>query len=120
MDKEVENFFLTCGASAFTLVRAALTVAYKIAIQGATLVFAIMIRKVKIPSLDDARYVIAMVYIATALSLIIIVTSFTLFEYTNIYAAIFAASIVMVGGCFLSLLFIPKVSIYVIRLSTHK
>ena len=110
MGEEVENIFLTCGDSIFFLVRAVLTVAYKIVVQGATLVFAIMIRKVKIPSLDDARYVTVMVYIATALSLVVMVTSFTLVEYTNAYAAIFATSSIMVGDCFLSLLFVPKVS----------
>ena len=111
MGEEVENIFLTCGDSIFFLVRAVLTVAYKIAVQGATLVLAIMIRKVKIPSLDDAKYVTVMVYIATALSLIVILTSFTLVEYTNSYAAIFAASSILVGGCFLGLLFVPKVSL---------
>ena len=111
MGEEVENFFLTCGDSIFFLVRAVFTIAYKIIVQGVTLVLAIVIRKVKIPSLDDAKYVAVMAYVATALSLIVTVTSFTLVEYTNTYAAIFAASSIMVGGCFLSFLFLPKVSV---------
>ena len=110
MDEEVEYFFLTCGISVFTHVRAALTIPYKIIVQGVTLVLAILIRKVKIPSLDDAKYVIAMVYIAIAFTVIILVTSFTLEEYTNAVAASYAAMSILVGGCFLSLLFIPKVS----------
>ena len=111
MGEIVENYFLTCGDSIFFLVRAVFTIAYKIIVQGVTLVLAILIRKVKIPSLDDARYVTVMAYVATAISLIVIVTSFTLVEYKNTYAAIFATSGIMVGGCFLSLLFVPKVSL---------
>ena len=54
----------------------------------------------------------SMVYIVTALSVIVLVTSFTLVEYTNTYAAIYATSSVIGGACFLSLLFIPKVSMW--------
>ena len=110
MGEEVENFFLTCGDSIFFLVRVVLTVAYKIIVQGVTVVLAILIRKVKIPSLDDARYVTVMAYIATALSVILLVISLTLAEYTNVVAASYATSSLLVGGCFLSLLFVPKVS----------
>ena len=112
MGEEVENYFLTCNDSNIFLVRTVLTVFYKIAVQGVTLVLAIMLRKVKIPSLDDARYVTVMTYIAIEISLIVIVTSLILSEYTNTYAAIYATSSIMVEGCFLSLLFIPKVSMW--------
>ena len=110
MGEEQENFFLTCGDSIFLIVRAVLTIFYKIIVQGVTLVLAVMIRKVKIPSLDDARYVALMVYVATALSLIAIMASLTLVKYQNIHASIIAASSIAVGGFFLSLLFVPKVN----------
>ena len=112
MGEEVENYFSACNDSNIFLVRTVLTVFYKIVVQGVTLVLAIMLRKVKIPSLDDARYVTVMTYIAIEISLIVIVTSLILSEYTNTYAAIYATSSIMVGGCFLSLLFIPKVSMW--------
>ena len=112
MGEEEENFFLTCGDSVFFIVRVMLTVFYKIIVQGVTLVLAVLIRKIKIPSLDDARYVAVMVYVATALSLVVIVAGLTLVKYIypNTIGSIYAASSIIVGGSFLSLLFVPKVS----------
>ena len=71
-------------------------------------VLAIMIRKVKIPSLDDAKYVTVMAYIATAISLIILVISLTLVEYTNTYAAICATSSIIGRRLFLMSSFCAK------------
>ena len=104
---------MTCGNSIFFLVRAVLTGSYKLFLQGITFVLAIKIRKVKIPALDDARYVAVTVYVATIFSLIVVVASLTLINYPNTYASVFAASSVIGGFSFLGLLFVPKVLSYI-------
>ena len=111
MGEEEENFFLTCGNSIFFLARTVLSVSYKILLQGITLVLAVKIRKVKIPALDDGRYVAVMVYVATVLVLLVVAASLTLVDFPNAFASVFAASSVIGGVSFLSLLFVPKVSI---------
>lgn len=110
MGEEVENFFWTCNDSIIFIVRGVLTGCYKIVLQGLTFMLAIKIRNVKIPALDDTRYVAVTVYVAVALSVIVVVTSLTLISYPTAYASIFAASSVIGGASFLGLLFVPKVS----------
>ena len=70
---------------------------------------AIKIRKVKIPPLDDARYVVITVYVATTLSVLIAVVSLPLFQYQNTSAAIYAGSSIIGAAIYLILLFLPKV-----------
>ena len=108
--EEQENFLLTCGESISFIVRGILTIAYKLIVQGVTLVLAVMIRKVKIPSLDDAKYVTILAYVTTALYIIIIINNVALDKYQNVYVSIYAASTIAFAGSFLGLLFIPKVN----------
>ena len=71
---------------------------------------AIKIRKVEIPALNDAKYVSIVVYVSTALFLIVLVASLSLAKYPNTYAFIYSASSIIGGATFLGLLFVPKVT----------
>ena len=90
--------------------RGTLTIAYKLIVQGVTLVLAVMIRKVKIPSLDDAKYVIILAYVTTSLYIISIINNVALDRYQNVNVSINAAGTITFAGSFLGLLFIPKVN----------
>ena len=84
---------------------------YKVLLQIVALVFAISIRKVRIKGLNDAVYIIAAIYVTSIMTAVIVVSSYTLSEYVNVYATVFCLCFFIGTTVILGLVFISPVSI---------
>ena len=73
------------------------------------LYFAFQTRKVKVKGLNDAKYIAITVYTTTTVITIILVTSFSLSGYVNVYATIYSAGICLGASLMLGFIFVPKV-----------
>ena len=62
--------------------------------------------------LNDAKYIAGFVYTTSVLIAITFISTVTLSEYINVYAAIYSFGFWFVNSSILSLLFIPKVCTY--------
>ena len=80
-------------------------------LQTVSLYFAFQISKVKVKGLNDAKYTAAVVYVITALVVILIVTNsvFNWVYYINMSASINGIVIWLAGTSILGFVFIPKV-----------
>ncbi len=83
---------------------------YKAVPQAVSLFLAFQIRKVKIKGLDDAKYTVAAVYVTSIVLAVIIVSTYSLVEFVNIYPVVFGLSILVGATAILVLVFVPKVS----------
>ena len=82
---------------------------YKGVLQISALFFAFQIRKVKVKGLNDAKYITSVVYIISIILAMLLVTSFGLREYVNIYAAIFSGGLFFGTTALLVIVYVPKV-----------
>ena len=82
---------------------------YKGLLQVVALFLAIRTQRVRVKGLNDAKYVIAAVYISTLGLILAILTHFTLVEYINTHAALFSMATFFSSTAILGLPFIPKV-----------
>ena len=73
------------------------------------LVFTFSIRKVKIEGLNDAIYVTAAVYVTSIVTAVIFVSTYTLKEFINAYAAVLGGGFLIGTTGILILIFVPKV-----------
>ena len=78
-------------------------------LQICALFMAIKTRKVQIKGLNDAKYIAAIVYLASFGSLIQLIATFTLRNRVNTYPVVVATSVVLVTMIMQGLVFIPKV-----------
>ena len=83
---------------------------YLIIVQIVGIVLAFQTRKVKISALNDSKFIAAIVYISTIVLVILVLLIFSLRGYINVEAAIFNGGIIVMATVFVSLTFIPKVS----------
>ena len=83
---------------------------YKAVIQVIALIFTFSIRKVKIKGLNDANYIAIAVYVTSIVTAVIIVSTYTLEDYINVYAAVFSCGFIIGTTVILMLVFVPKVS----------
>ena len=74
------------------------------------LVLAFQTRKVKIKVLNDAKFIIAIIYISSLGFVALIVVRFSLGSYINMREALFSGVILLATTAFVALIFIPKVS----------
>ncbi len=74
------------------------------------LVLAFMTRKVKVKGLDDAKYIAAIIYITSIIIGVLTVIEYSLDDYINAYASIFATGLSLIPTCVLLLVFVPTVS----------
>lgn len=84
---------------------------YKMLPQIVALIFAFSIRKIKIKGLDDAKYIAFAVYITSLVTAIVIVISYTLDTYINLFAGIFSAGFFIGTTSILLLVLLPPVSL---------
>ncbi|XP_064388320.1 gamma-aminobutyric acid type B receptor subunit 2-like [Halichondria panicea] len=77
-------------------------------LQICALFMAIKTRKVQIKGLNDAKYIAAIVYLASFGSLIQLIATFTLRNRVNTYPVVVATSVVLVTMIMQGLVFIPK------------
>ena len=73
------------------------------------LILAFQTRKVKIPILNDSKFVAALVYISSVVFVALVLVTFLLRDYINISNGIFSAGIMLLATIFLMLMFVPKV-----------
>ena len=73
------------------------------------LILAFQTRKVKIPVLNDSKFVAALVYISSVVFVALVLVTFLLREYINISNGIFSAGIMLLATISNVLMFVPKV-----------
>ncbi len=78
-------------------------------LQVCALFMAVKTRKVQIKGLNDAKYIAAIVYLASLGSLIQLIGIFTLRNRVNTFPAVVVTSAVLVTMIMQGLIFIPKV-----------
>ena len=82
---------------------------YKAAMQVIALILAFTTRKVKVKGLNDALYIAAAIYITSLLWAIVILSTYTLTEYLNVFVTVFCLGLLVGTTAIISLVFIPKV-----------
>ena len=104
------HFVYVCDSTAEDI-SVALLFFYKVVLQivAALLAFRLRTQKVKVKGLDDARYVIAAVYICSLAIVLAIVSVFAFVRYLNAFAMAFSVEIYVASTSILALVFIPKV-----------
>ena len=83
---------------------------YKMFLQVVALILAFSIRKVKVKGLDDSKYVAAAIYVTSLVLAVIIVCTFTLQSFINVFAALFFSGFFAGTTVILVLVFVPLVS----------
>ena len=83
---------------------------YKMILQIIALVFAFSIRKVKIKGLNDTKFIVAAVYITSMVTAIVIVITYTLDMYVNLFAGLFSLGFFIGTTGILGLVLVPPVS----------
>ena len=73
------------------------------------LILAFQTRKVKIPILNDSKFVAALVYISSVVFVALALVTFLLRDYINISNGTFSGGIMLLATIFLILMFVPKV-----------
>ena len=84
---------------------------YKALLQVIALILTFTTRKVKVKGLNDAIYVAAAIYVTSLLWAVVVVSTYSLVEYLNIFTVVFCLGIFIGITVILILVFIPKVSL---------
>ena len=82
---------------------------YKALLQVIAVIFAFSIRKVKVKGLNDTKFIVAIVYVTSIATAVIIVSAYTLKSRINGFAALFSTAVVIGASTTLGLVFVPKV-----------
>ena len=80
-------------------------------LQVIALVLAFSTHKVKVKGLDDAKYIAAAIYVTSIVFAVIIVSAYTLKEFTNLFPALFCTGFFIGTTSILGLVFVPKVCV---------
>ena len=80
-------------------------------LQIIALVLAFTTRKVKIKGLDDSKYIAAAVYVTSIVLAVIIISTYSLKEFINVFAALFCTGFLIGTTFILGLVFVPKVGL---------
>ena len=83
---------------------------YKGLLQVIALLLAFRTRKVKTKGLDDSKYIAAAVYITSIVLAVIIVATYTLMDYVNVFPAVVGSGFLLGTTMILVLVFVPRVS----------
>ena len=110
MKNVTKHYILICHSTAERVAVGILSV-YKGFLQILAFFLAICIPRIKVKGLNDAKYIVAAVYVSSLGLLLSTLTHFTLTNYINIHTALFAIALLFSGTAILGLLFIPKVCI---------
>ena len=84
---------------------------YKMILQILALIFAFSIRKVKVKGLNDAKSIAASIYVTSIVLVVIIVSTYTLKGYINLFVSLFCIGFFAGTTVILVLVFVPLVSI---------
>lgn len=105
----IQYFVFACTLSTEALVAVGMVLGYAFVLQLIAIILAFQTRKVKIKGLNDARQVIAIIYINTICLLVFTLTSVVLNTHLITSSVLYSISITAAATVFLTLLFIPKV-----------
>ncbi len=84
---------------------------YKALLQVIALILTFTTRKVKVKGLNDAIYIAAAIYVTSLLWAVVIVSTYSLGEYLNVFTVVFCLGLFVGTSVILALVFIPKVSV---------
>ena len=105
------DHFILAHESQVYYITAGILYGYKGILQLLALLLAFRTRKIKVKGLDDAKSIIAAVYVSTlGLVLLAISTYFLKDEYVNGYVVVRGVSVVVITSIMVALLFVPIVS----------
>lgn len=105
-----DHFILAHKSKVYYII-AGILYGYKGILQLLALLLAFRTRKIKVKGLDDAKSIIAAVYVSTVgLVLLAISTYFLKDEYVNGYVVVRGISVAVITSIMVALLFIPIVS----------
>ena len=110
-----EHYIIICGNPPPDYAVAAVTVTVKFAMHVIAIVLAIRTRNIEVEAVNDAKETQAIVYISTALIILVVVCNFTLEGYANAYGLAIGLLSYLESVTFLGLTFIPKVSLAMIK-----
>lgn len=85
---------------------------YKAILQIIALVFSFSIRKVKVRGLNDAKYIAASIYVSSIVLAVVVVSTYTLKDFINAFAAVFCTGFWIGTSVILALSFIPLVNMH--------
>lgn len=105
------DHFVLAHESKVYYITAGILYGYKGLLQLLALLLAFRTRKIKVKGLEDAKSIIAAVYVSTVgLVLLAISTYFLKGEYVNVYVVVRGISVVVITSIMVALIFIPIVS----------
>lgn len=84
---------------------------YKGLLQIVAILFAFSTRKVKIKELNDAKHIAIAVYVTSIVTAVIIVATYTLYDFRNALSIVICTGISIGATVILMLIFIPKVGL---------
>ena len=91
---------------------------YLALLQIVGLVLAFRTRNVKIPVLNDSKFVTALVYISSVVLAALVLTTFLLQSFIDIGSGMFSGGIMLIATLFLILMFLPKVRVLLLHMCT--
>ena len=103
------HYFYTCISTSRDITLGILY-GYKGILQAVSLLFAFQIRKVKVKGLNDAKYIAGAVYVTSVILAVIIVSTYSLVDYVNVYPVVFGLGLLVGATAILVLVFVPKAS----------
>ena len=109
-EREVVTLYFTyiCSSTARDIFLGVLY-GYKMVLQVIALVFAFATRKVKVKGLDDSKYIAAAIYVTSIVLAVIIVATYSLKDFVNVFPALFCTGFFIGTTVILGLVFVPKV-----------
>ena len=93
----------------------AISYAYKGLLQLSAMFMAFHTRTVKIKVLNDSKEIAVIVYVTSIILVLLAVVEFALNRYHEVYTGLFGLALLLEATVFLTLVFIPKVSLYTQR-----
>ena len=87
---------------------------YKALLQVIAILFAFSTRKVTVKGLNDAKYIAFAVYVTSIVTAVIIVATYTLYDFSNVLPFVLCSGIFIGATVILLLVFIPKVRMNII------
>ena len=115
---EIHKYFLFVCKSEGQVALYAVLFGYKGLLQVIALILAFRTRKVKVKGLDDSKYIAAAIYVTSIVLAVIIVSTYTLRDYVNVYPAVVGMGFLLGTTTILALVFVPRVSsVYIVRVS---
>ena len=108
-----------CYAQSPPFIWLALEYVYLIILQVVALILAFMTRKVKIKALNDAKFVVAIIYVTSIVMVALIIITFALDSFVVVTEILFSGGIMLATTVFISFIFVPKVKLGLYFVSTY-